>query len=310
VTELQSDWAKSNTLAPHLTTGPCVCCCVCSAVCVPGYGRATPAAPCTLCPAGTYQPGSSDTCQACPDTTFYPASNGVGEAWTSTGTTTYQGAAGVEACVPRQSQLSTGAGQAYFGNISGVARLATQIVAPTLAACLAACPLAGCCMAQYHAPSRNCTTFTLPPAGSTTVGWKLLYKLPPSSQGAAASVDKARADGVPSGFYARALIPDTAKAEWLRVGTNLATDARTITSAPQSALWYAGSEADCRNKCDSSDVCWGFIFDRSSCLFRAGQDEPHTRAFFVLPAGLDLSVYQWQGKAGTSSGTAALAALP
>jgi hypothetical protein len=169
-------------------------------------------------------------------------------------------------------------------------------------------------MAQYHVPSRNCTTVTLTPAGVDTTGWKLLYKLPSSAQDAAASVDtdtaNVRSKSVPSGVYVRAVIPDTAKADWLRVGTNLEADARTFASALQTALWYPGSETGCRNKCDSSAVCWGFIFDGSSCLFRAGKDEPQSRSFFVLPSGLDVSIYQWQGQSATSTGTTALAAVP
>jgi len=250
-----------------------------------------------MCPPGTYQPGGMVSCQACPNATFYAPVDGSGETWTSSGTTTFPGATGTESCVPKESQLSPEAGQAYFSSAAAVQTLLTSSSRATLALCLASCPSDACCIAQYDAASKVCKTATLAPVGADSPGYKLMYKLPPSTIGSASSLKPAevKAKMMSSGIYARAAIPDNLRATWLLVGTNLGRDARTFSSAQQATLWQAGTESSCKAACDNSNVCWGFIFDGSQCLFRGGEDALNTRAFFVLPRAIELSPYNWQG---------------
>jgi hypothetical protein len=142
----------------------------------------------------------------------------------------------------------------------------------------------------------------LTPVAADAAGLKLLYKLPPSTLGSASSLKRnvtganavVRVKMMSSGIYARAAIADDKRANWLSVGTNLDPTARTFSSAVQTSLWRTGSEQDCKTLCDNSNVCWGFLFDGTTCLFRGGEDALKTRSFFVLPSG-DLSAFNWQG---------------
>lgn len=165
-------------------------------------------------------------------------------------------------------------------------------------------------MAQFEGLTSTCKKAILMPTGADAAGYKLLYKLPPSTMGSASSVEQdpvqdtaqVHAKTMPSGIYARMVIPDDRLSNWLLVGTDLDTEARTFSSAPQASLWRTGSEHDCRSLCDNSNVCWGFIFDGvSKCLFRGGLDALSTRSFLVLPSGVDLSPFKWQGATALES---------
>lgn len=305
----RTPWHACQVCCAHDPFSPLLCVFVLRpspppAVCIPGFGRATPSSPCTICPQGSYQPGRLTTCQLCPNATFYPPVDGVGATWTSVGTTTFLGAVGEESCVPKESQLSPEAGQAFFGSAPAVQALLTTTNATSLATCLASCEPTACCMVQWHADTSKCKRASLPPVGADALGFKLLYKLPPSTMGSASSIKAATAAApeaggvtaktISSGIYARAAIPDATKASWLLVGTNLDQMGRTFSKADQASLWRVGSEAECKSLCDNSNVCWGFIHDGSSCLFRGGEDALKTRSFMVLPSG-DVSAFNWQG---------------
>jgi hypothetical protein len=169
-------------------------------------------------------------------------------------------------------------------------------------------------MAQFEGLTSTCKKAILAPVGADTAGYKLLYKLPPSTMGSASSVHEdpapVRAKTIASGIYARMVIPDNRLSSWLLVGTNLDTEARTFSSAPQSSLWRTGTERNCRSLCDNSNVCWGFIFNGvSQCLFRGGLDALNTRSFLVLPSSVDLSRFNWQGATALESAIGATLVL-
>jgi hypothetical protein len=227
----------------------------------------------------------------------------AGDVWTSTGITTFLGATGQDFCVPKETQLSPEAGQAYFNSTSpAVQDLLTEKTANTLSDCIGTCEATACCLAQYNTVTKKCKRATLTPVAADAAGWKLLYKLPPSTLGSASSVKQnvtsvsavVRVKMMSSGIYARAAIPGEKQSNWLAVGTNLDPTARTFSTAAQGSLWRSGSEQDCKTLCDNSNVCWGFVFNGTSCLFRGGEDALKTRSFFVLPTG-DLSAFKWQG---------------
>jgi hypothetical protein len=182
----------------------------------------------------------------------------------SPGLTTFLGATGEESCVPKASQLSPEAGQAYFATeIPDVNSLLTSTSAGSLAACLGLCPAASSCLMQYHVQGSTCKYAALAPVAPDAPGYKLLYKLPPSGLIGASSVASTsnntsklvRAKMMSSGIYARVAIPDATRSKWLLAGTNLDTSARTFTTAAQSTLLVLGTEATCQSVCGNSNVC-------------------------------------------------------
>lgn len=296
---------------------PTLCCCCCffeRAVCVAGFGKPdNSSSTCLQCDYGTYQPGGLVSCQACPQTSFYTPVDGAGTTLVSDGTTTFRGAIGAESCVPMRSQLSPEAGQAFFTPDAAVNTLLVNSTAADLGACLAACPANSCCLAQYDVTGQVCKVGALEPAAGNAAGLRLQYKLPPSTLGSASSITQAgaqqqqqelsgagavRAKTMASGIYAHCSVPAAAADAWKSAGTNLGVDARTFSSAPAVQTWDVSSEADCRSKCDASNVCWGFFYDSatSSCLYRGGVDAIKTRSFFVLPSAVDLGSLNWQVK--------------
>jgi len=252
-------------------------------------------------------------CQSCPNATFYAPVDGAGPQWTSIGLTTFPGAVGAESCVPKESQMSPEAGQAYFGKDADVQGLLTKSTRQTMDACLSSCPADSCCLAQYEVSSKACQTATLAPVAADAPGhYKLLYKLPPSAMGAASSLKAgASAAGsagpaevvkgkmISSGIYARCVVPDSTVDAWFKVGTLLTADARTFSTAtnPWDVADYVASEDDCKKKCDDSNVCWGFIYytQYNQCFYKGGEDALKTRSFFVVPTGVDLTPFNWQG---------------
>lgn len=200
---------------------------VCPAVCIAGFGRASLNATfCSMCPPGQYQPGGLLYCLPCPNATFYAPVDGAGDQWSSAGLTTFLGAVGAS-CIPKESQLSPEAGQAYFGKDPEVQALLTNSTKQTLGACLSSCPSDACCLAQYEVTDRQCRTATLPAVAADAAGYyRLMYKLPPSAMGSASSVkpDAAPAGGnsseavkgkmISSGIYARCNIPTTTTENW------------------------------------------------------------------------------------------------
>jgi hypothetical protein len=276
-----------------------------------------------MCPPGQYQPGGLLYCLPCPNATFYAPVDGAGDQWSSVGLTTFLGAVGAESCIPKESQLSPEAGQAYFGKDPEVQALLTNSTKQTLGACLSSCPSDACCLAQYEVGNRMCRTATLPPVAADAAGYyRLLYKLPPSAMGSASSVkpDAAPAGGssgevvkgkmISSGIYARCNIPTSVVVDpygnanvepvngWMKVGTALTADARTFSK--DTDIWNIadyGSEDDCKKKCDDSNVCWGFIFyaKYNYCWYKGGEDALKTRSFFVVPTGVDIAAFNWQG---------------
>ena len=285
-----------HTCFPEHTLTPvcCVCCCP-PAVCIAGYGKAANSDVCTLCPAGTYQPGGLTTCQACPDSAFYTPVDGNGTTWVSNGTTLYPGSYSVEACVPKQSQLSPEAGQAYFSpEATDMLNLLTSSTQTSLADCMAQCSAAdACCMSQFDATAGTCKTINLSPSASdATSGWQVVYKLPPSTLGSASSY-KMKAKMMSSGYYAHCSIPTVQQTTWTTAGSNLGADARTFVQG--GPAWQSNTDrASCKKACDNSNVCWGFLFNPAdnSCLFRGGVDSLTTRSFFTLPT-VALDQFKW-----------------
>ena len=267
-------------------------------MCIAGYGKPTnSSSTCSLCPYGTFQPGGLDSCQSCPASSFYPPVDGAGDVISSDGTTLNTGAYGEEACVPKQSQMSPEAGQAYFTPATSVTL--TNATAANLAACLASCPANKCCLAQFD--GSNCQSATLAPAAATATGPQLAYKLPPSTLGSASSVHhKAKGKMISSGYYAHCDIASADLDSWFTVGSNLTADARTFATG--AAVWdtTVTSKADCKKKCDNSNVCFGFVSTTVSgavrCAYRGGVDALGSRAFFVLPVGgpsMDIDSLGW-----------------
>lgn len=239
--------------------------------------------------------------------------DGAGAPWTSVGLTTFPGAVGAESCVPKESQLSPEAGQAYFDQDPLVQSLLTNSTKQTLGACLSSCPANSCCLAQYDVSGKSCQTASLAPVAADDAGYyRVLYKLPPSAISAAASVkdNAGAANGeatgaevvkgkmMSSGIYARCLIPDDLIDNWMKVGTMLTSDARTFSTATDKwEVADGGSEDDCKKKCDNSNVCWGFVYytQYNVCWYKGGVDALKSRSFFVVPTGVDLTPYNWQG---------------
>jgi hypothetical protein len=219
-------------------------------------------------------------------TPFYAPVDGAGPAFTTSGMTLYTGSNGEDACVPKQSQLSAEAGQAYFASDAPAATLfTTEVNVDTLASCLVLCAAktGEACMAQYDVIAKTCKTVALPlAAADATTGTQLLYKLPPSVLGSASSVVGAKT--LASGFYAHTEVTANATA-WATAGTNLGTDARTFVKG--AATWATGVTRDaCSKKCDASNVCWGYLYNPAgtgSCLYRGGVDALASRAVFTVP---------------------------
>jgi hypothetical protein len=267
-------------------------------VCQPGYGLNLTT--CSLCPKGTFQPGGNTGCQLCPDSTFYsPVDGAPTSAYTSTGVTLYTGSYSADACVPAQSQLSPEAGQAFFSPTAAIQGVVANATMANLTACMATCPAGTFCMTQFDSTTSSCKTANLSLANSTDATDQLVYKLPPATLSSASSVkDSAvKAKMISSGYYAHGTLPangTAARTAWNSVGSALGADARTFVT---SAAWDLGSsKADCKKKCDNSNVCFGFIFTSSplGCQYRGGVDALTTRSFFVIPASIaDFSSYRW-----------------
>jgi len=278
------------------------------AVCIAGFGKPNANSTCAACPYGTYQPGAFTQCLACPSTNFYSPVDGKDIVWTSNSTTLFTNAYGEEACVPWQSQLSPEAGQAYFSADSPLQLLLATTPQQSLAACMALCPSSSCCLAQYDFSAHTCKVATLEPVSADAAsGLQLLYKLPPSTMGAASSIRRLEAgDGskqdvkgkmIASGYYSTCSVPAANANAWLSgAGTNLGPDARTFASG--TPVWHApATRAACQRACEESNVCWGFFYDPGSnggsCLFRGGVDALNTRSFFLLPTTADMASLSW-----------------
>jgi hypothetical protein len=267
-------------------------------VCSAGFGIKAGETLCTLCPYGTFQPGTGTTCQECPKSKFYTPVDGLGTTYESSGTTTYPGAFGEEACVPKYSQLSPEAGQAYLAP-TAVSPLLTNSSAADLAACIASCDATKLCLAQYDVAKGQCWKVALPPAASDAAsGTHLVYKLPPSTLGSASSVTpeegQVGAKMMSSGYYAHGDI-SAAAAAWGDAGSHLDATARTFSTG--KAPTTGTTLKDCKKMCDNSNLCWGFVWvaGSNSCNFRGGVDALATRAFFGLPtdAQVQLKNYKW-----------------
>jgi hypothetical protein len=266
-------------------------------VCSAGYGIKAGETLCTLCPYGTFQPGTGVTCQLCPKSKFYTPVDGLGFTYESDGTTTYPGAFGEEACVPKYSQLSPEAGQAYLAP-AAVSSLLTSTSATDLTTCIASCTATKLCLAQYDVATTTCSKTALTPVASDAAGTHLVYKLPPSTLGSASSVTEPEAGKVAgkmmsSGYYAHGDIAGVAA--WNTAGSHLDATARTFSTVQVDAP--AAGVRDCKKLCDNSNVCWGFVWNASAktCNFRGGVDALKTRAFFGLPtdASVELKTYKW-----------------
>jgi hypothetical protein len=252
---------------------------------------------CTLCPYGTFQPGTGITCQACPKSKFYTPVDGLGFTYESDGTTTYPGAFGEEACVPKYSQLSPEAGQAYLAP-AAVNTLLSSAPAADLTTCITSCTATKLCLAQYDVATSTCWKTALSPVASDAAGIQLVYKLPPSTLGSASSVTeeagKVAGKMMSSGYYAHGDI-SAAAAAWSAAGSHLDATARAFSTAQADAT--VTSVKDCKKLCDNSNVCWGFVWNATAktCNFRGGVDALKTRAFFGLPtdASVELKTYKW-----------------
>lgn len=250
-------------------------------------------------------------CEECPKSKFVaPVTFGDGTVdmgpttYTSDGITLYKGSVSVEACVPKQSQMSPEAGQAIFtaGTAAEIAR-STITTANDLTACIAACTVTTNCIVQFNASAAansRCVLATFNPVASTapataTSELQFVYKLPPAGLVAASSVPNAAGKMMSSGHYAHSVITGATLAQWQTVGTNLTSDARTFsTNAATSATLLM---KECKKACDNSNVCIGFIAQyvapnsptvpagSVNCYFRGGVDALSTRSFFAIPAG-------------------------
>jgi hypothetical protein len=264
---------------------------------MPGYGKQGGSQACTPCAFGSYQAGGQSVCSACPSTAFYSPVDGAGATYTATGTTFYLGSRGEEMCVPRASQLSPEAGQAYFAAGASASRLFTPTNnVASLDACIALCPAGKGCMAQYDVAGRVCQLAALDLAAADATGRQLAYKLPPSTVGSASKVKEgASAKMMASGFYAYTDLSAVASATWSTLGTNLGPDARTFATG--AAAWDTNSRDGCKRKCDNSNNCALFIYDAASasCLYKGGVDALATRSFFAIPdpAATSLAALKW-----------------
>jgi hypothetical protein len=240
--------------------------------------------------------------------------SGSGATFTSAGTTTYQGAFGEEVCVPKTSQMSQEAGQAFvaLGTVSPF----SFTTATNLANCIANCnpPDTMLCLAQWNTTAGTCATATLQPiASNNTASAQLVYKLPPSTIGSASSVSNKTADApadgsdpvmaktMPSGYYAHGQIQAGALSQWSVVGSNLTSDARTFSRDQQltGGVNTPNTLALCKRACDNSNVCIGFIWQHVSggtgtCNFRGGIDATNSVAFFDMPINAsDVGGFRW-----------------
>lgn len=199
----------------------------------------------------------------CPSTSFVAPVDGLGPTWVSGGTTLALGAKGEEACVPRESQLSPDAGQAYI-NANLLPKIAKAAAAPALADCIKACPPEQACLTQWNATAQQCYVVGLAFDTDGATGLKLAYKLPPSTLSSASSTRRnatrartpaLRAKTLASGMYARAAIPAGDAQLWLAAG--VALDPTTAQKFVKGGGVYdeGKSEVDCQRKCDNS-VLW------------------------------------------------------
>jgi hypothetical protein len=226
--------------------------------------------------------------------------DGLGGTYTSAGTTLYKGSTGVEQCVPKKSQLSPEAGQAYFSEKTTL-RLTTGD-ASSFSDCVQSCPTNQCCLAQFEAEvgstAAACKHLVSAPVVSTASGAQWVYKLPPSELVGASSVlpsdpttpppvaGTVKAKMMSSGYYAHCAVADTAK--MLTVGSNLGANARTFYNGTAPAVAATlPNKAACKKLCDDSNVCFGFVVvpngSAFDCYFRGGVDALNGRAFFALP---------------------------
>jgi hypothetical protein len=233
--------------------------------------------------------------------------DGSGSKYISEGTTLYKGSTSIEACVPKRTQMSPEAGQTFFTPTTA-ANLTTTVGATTFSACVEACPTDKCCLSQFV--GNVCTHVVLDPMAATVAGdhHQLVYKLPPSTLVGASSVaddDSVKAKMISSGHYAHCNLGDAnTVANWLTVGTALGSNARTFRNPNAPVAWdQANSKAECKKKCDDSNVCIGFIASSTSstsnvlsCTYRGGVDFVGGRSFFALPeasAATDIHSFGW-----------------
>lgn len=277
------------------------------AVCIAGYGQGVyPAGltgTCAPCPYGSYSPGGVAQCTKCPDTTFYGPVDGLTPTYTSEGTTLYKGSTGVEQCVPKKSQLSPEAGQAYFSEKTNPTLLNNTVAALTFSQCVESCPADNCCLAQFEAAvgavPAACRLLIGNPVEASDPTAQLVYKLPPSELvGASSVVGKMMS----SGYYAHFARRDADLSELLTVGSNLGANARTFYNGTAAAVAATlPNKAACQKLCDDSNVCFGFVVVPSAtagqfdCYFRGGVDALNGRAFFALPTNplLDIGSKGW-----------------
>lgn len=242
---------------------------------------------CTPCNYGTFQAGGFPNCTACINSTFYAPVDGKDASYTSQGTTLYKGSKSAEACVPKKTQMSPEAGQAFFTPSTNATRV--NITASTFAACVEACPTDKCCFAQFE--RGQCSQARLTPEDASATTAQFVYKLPPSTLVGASSVTDVKAKMMSSGYYAHCQVTDVNA--WLTVGSNLNKVAKGFGG--KTAQWVsAGSKADCKKACDNSNICIGFITQLSGtqlqCSYRGGVDSLNSRAFFSLPTDSSVNV--------------------
>lgn len=247
-------------------------------------------------------------CEECGKTKCYApvATDNGGLPYESEGTTLYTGSVSSEACVPKKSQMSPEAGQAFFTAATATA-ITRNIVtgANTIAACIAACPTPANvnCIVQFNAsaaPDPGCVVATLAAASSapSDTAPQFVYKLPPVGVVGASSVPQVAGKMMSSGHYAHGTIAAATHADWLTVGTNLTADARMF-SAAATAVSITRKMKECKKICDDSNVCIGFVAEPAAtagdfnCYFRGGVDALNTRAFFAIPDGDITAPLMW-----------------
>eukprot|EP00882_Tetradesmus_deserticola_P001442 GHRQ01001559.1.p1 GENE.GHRQ01001559.1~~GHRQ01001559.1.p1 ORF type:complete len:286 (+),score=82.26 GHRQ01001559.1:1019-1876(+) len=275
------------------------------AECAAGYGMQ--GGTCTLCPAGTYQPGylgndaaggsgfgSGTTCIACSTTrSVYLSSNRNETEFVSDGTTYRKGALGREECVPKTAQLGIDIGTRMFDNTSLLTNAtgASSIADP--AGCMANCPKNKCCFVHFDyaykknagsAGTKQCLHVNMEvntdsAAHASASAALLFYKMLPSDAIAAASKSSGvEAKAMSSGLYARCNLPTA----WTASAVYNSNQIGKILEAPATAGTTTALAA-CKKKCDMMSTCWGFTVQNSMCQLRGGFDEQDVRSFFVNP---------------------------
>lgn len=269
----------------------CLLLCHPLAECSAGYGNG--AASCTPCGYGTFQPGytgaaigsigDGETCIACESTVYKFVSNTGDQApLKSAGMTLYQLSSGPEACVPRFQQLAADAGRTF--KLVWKEAWKEDLSATSAEACVETClketesnekyPVA--CFVQFEYTGAEtedgvCKRATLEAVSVKLLEDVLLVKLSPSDSEAAAK-------NKPSGIYAR-----LRGAEGGSYGIEIST--------------MGGTEAECREKCNSDSSCWAVhMKSEKECMLLTGDDQrdADARSVYVNPAPGDvLQALNW-----------------